>query len=70
MKDFKRLYPLFSLCGLNCGLCPMHLDNYCPGCGGGAGKINHVQLQGAASSVVELNTAICVTSILVKNMII
>lgn len=38
MKDFKRIYPLFSLCGLNCGLCPMHLDNYCPGCGGGAGN--------------------------------
>ena len=38
MKDFKRQYPLFSLCGLNCGLCPMHLGNYCPGCGGGAGN--------------------------------
>lgn len=29
---------LFSLCGLNCGLCPMHLDHYCPGCGGGEGN--------------------------------
>lgn len=38
MKNFRRNYPLFSLCGLNCGLCPMHLDNYCPGCGGGAGN--------------------------------
>lgn len=38
MKDFKREYTLFSLCGLNCGLCPMHLDNYCPGCGGGNGN--------------------------------
>ena len=38
MKDFKRQYPLFSLCGLNCGLCPMHMGNYCPGCGGGAGN--------------------------------
>lgn len=38
MKNFKRNYPLFSLCGLNCGLCPMHLNNYCPGCGGGAGN--------------------------------
>ena len=38
MKNFKRGYPLFSLCGLNCGLCSMHLDNYCPGCGGGAGN--------------------------------
>lgn len=33
MKDFNRSYPLFSLCGLNCGLCSMHIDNYCPGCG-------------------------------------
>jgi len=38
VKNFKRNHPLFSLCGLNCGLCPMHLDNYCPGCGGGVGN--------------------------------
>lgn len=38
MKDFTRLDLLFSLCGLNCGLCPMHLDGYCPGCGGGEGN--------------------------------
>jgi hypothetical protein len=38
MKNFIRGNPLFSLCGLNCGLCSMHLDNYCPGCGGGAGN--------------------------------
>ncbi len=38
MKNFKRGNLLFSLCGLNCGLCPMHLDNYCPGCGGGDGN--------------------------------
>ncbi|MGE5626753.1 MAG: DUF3795 domain-containing protein [Solirubrobacterales bacterium] len=38
MKDFKRKFPLFSLCGLNCGLCPMYLGNYCPGCGGGPGN--------------------------------
>jgi hypothetical protein len=38
MKNFKRNYTLFSLCGLNCGLCPMYLDNYCPGCGGGPGN--------------------------------
>lgn len=28
----------FSLCGLNCGLCPMHVDGRCPGCGGGEGN--------------------------------
>lgn len=38
MKGFIRQNLLFSLCGLNCGLCPMQLGNYCPGCGGGAGN--------------------------------
>lgn len=38
MKDFIRKDLLFSLCGLNCGLCPMHLDGHCPGCGGGEGN--------------------------------
>jgi hypothetical protein len=37
MQEYKREYPLFSLCGLNCGLCPRyHTDgkSKCPGCGG------------------------------------
>lgn len=38
LKDFIRNDLLFSLCGLNCGLCPMHLNGYCPGCGGGEGN--------------------------------
>ena len=38
MKDFVRDNLWFSLCGLNCGLCPMKLDGYCPGCGGGEGN--------------------------------
>ena len=38
MKGFNRKNQLFSLCGLNCGLCPMHLNKYCPGCGGGEGN--------------------------------
>ena len=38
MKDFNRSNLSFSLCGLNCGLCSMHLDGYCPGCGGGVGN--------------------------------
>lgn len=38
MKGFHRDNQLFSLCGLNCGLCPMHLNKYCPGCGGGEGN--------------------------------
>lgn len=35
MKNFKRCNPLFSLCGLNCGLCSMKIGGYCPGCGQG-----------------------------------
>lgn len=38
LKDFIRDNLWFSLCGLNCGLCPMKLDSYCPGCGGGEGN--------------------------------
>jgi hypothetical protein len=37
MKEYSRKYPLFSLCGLNCGLCPSYQSNSksaCPGCGG------------------------------------
>lgn len=37
MKGYTREHPEFSLCGLNCRLCPMHLGGYCPGCGGGEG---------------------------------
>lgn len=35
MKGFERENQLLSLCGLNCGLCPMFLGNYCGGCGNG-----------------------------------
>lgn len=38
MKDFIRKNLYFSLCGLNCSLCPMRLGEYCPGCGGGNGN--------------------------------
>jgi len=33
MKDFSRSNPYFSLCGLNCKLCPMNLAGHCSGCG-------------------------------------
>ncbi len=35
MKGFERENQLLSLCGLNCGLCPMFLGAYCGGCGNG-----------------------------------
>lgn len=38
MKGFTRADQSFSLCGLNCGLCPMKLDGHCPGCGGREGN--------------------------------
>ena len=38
MKHFQRECPAFSLCGLNCLLCPMHIGGWCPGCGGGEGN--------------------------------
>lgn len=37
MKEYKRAHPSFSLCGLNCALCPRHHtdgSSRCPGCGG------------------------------------
>jgi hypothetical protein len=37
MESYTRKYPLFSLCGLNCGLCPRYHTkgtSKCPGCGG------------------------------------
>ena len=44
LKDYKRTYPLFSLCGLNCGLCPRYQamgDSKCPGCGGEDFHLKH-----------------------------
>ncbi len=44
MQEYKRLYPLFSLCGLNCALCPRyHTDgsSKCPGCGGPEFHLKH-----------------------------
>lgn len=38
MKGFERQNQLFSLCALNCGLCPMFLNKNCPGCGSGEGN--------------------------------
>ena len=40
MKGFTRIETRFSLCGISCALCSMHLGGYCPGCGGGAGNQN------------------------------
>lgn len=44
MVEYKRDYPLFSLCGLNCGLCPRYHtkgESKCPGCGGKDFHLKH-----------------------------
>ncbi len=44
MKEDKRKYHLFSLCGLNCGLCPRYQtegSSKCPGCGGSDFHLKH-----------------------------
>lgn len=69
MKNFNRENPLFSLCGLNCGLCTMYLDHYCPGCGAVKG-IRHVRLQNAAYSVGKWNIAFNAASSLVNIILI
>lgn len=35
-SEFKRTDDLFSLCGLNCGLCPMQIRGGCSGCFNGS----------------------------------
>ena len=44
MKEYTREYPAFSLCGLNCGLCPRYQtdgSSKCPGCGGKDFHLKH-----------------------------
>lgn len=44
MEEYKRAAPLFSLCGLNCGLCPRYQtqgESKCPGCGGPDFHLKH-----------------------------
>ena len=44
MQPYSRAFPLFSLCGLNCGLCPQHQTqaaSRCPGCGGADFHLQH-----------------------------
>ena len=65
MKGFERKNQLFSLCGLNCGLCPMLLGNYCGGCGM---VINHAELRNVVLNMERLNIAMNADNIHAKNI--
>ncbi|UOO37647.1 DUF3795 domain-containing protein [Oscillospiraceae bacterium CM] len=62
MKAYKRDYPLFSLCGLNCGLCPRYQSksaSRCPGCGGQDFHLKHPSCAVIACSQKHDNVAYC-----------
>lgn len=62
MKEYKRDYPLFSLCGLNCGLCPRYQSrgtSKCPGCGGSDFHLKHPSCAVIACSKKHGNVAYC-----------
>lgn len=61
MEDRERAYPLFSACGLNCGLCPRYHtagSSKCPGCGGKGFSEKHPAC-GALSCAQRRGLAYC-----------
>ena len=67
MKGFNRQNQLFSLCGLNCGLCPMFLNKTVLAAAA-MKETRHAKLQDAAWSITVWNTAFSVMNTLVQNM--
>ena len=63
MKGFIRKNQLFSLCGLNCGLCPMLLGGHC----GAAMETSPALSPDAAWSRAHRNTAATARAIPVKS---
>jgi hypothetical protein len=62
MKEYKRDYPIFSLCGLNCGLCPRyHTDgaSKCPGCGGTDFYLKHPSCKVINCNLKRENVEFC-----------
>lgn len=60
-REYRRSEPLFSQCGLNCGLCPMyHIreESHCPGCGGRDG--HPAPYSGVPVSTAGWSSAPCV----------
>jgi hypothetical protein len=73
MKEYYRNYPLFSLCGLNCGLCPRYHTQGESKCPAAAAKIliksiRHAQLLTAIKNMIMLSIAACVLLIHVTNI--
>ena len=64
MKGFKRENQLLSLCGLNCGLCPMFSGNTVADA---EREINPAPLPNAVWNTGKLNTAMNVNNIPAKN---
>lgn len=62
MKDYKRKEPSFSLCGLNCALCPrFHTDgsSRCPGCGGPDFALKHPTCAVVTCNIKHDNVEFC-----------
>jgi hypothetical protein len=62
MEEYKREYFLFSLCGLNCGLCPRYQsrgESKCPGCGGKDFHLKHPTCSVITCSKKHSNTEYC-----------
>jgi hypothetical protein len=62
MKEFRREHPLFSLCGLNCCLCPRCQTDgksRCPGCGGEDFELKHPACSVASCSGRHDDVQLC-----------
>ena len=65
MKGFTRENQMFSLCGLNCGLCPMFIGNTAADA---EMEISHVRSRDAAWNTGHRNIVMNVNVIHVRNM--
>jgi len=62
MKEYKRRYASFSLCGLNCCLCPRYQidgSSKCPGCGGEDFSIKHPSCRVITCNEKQDNVEFC-----------
>lgn len=62
MKEYEREYPIYALCGLNCGLCARYQtegESKCPGCGGLNFHMKHPSCSVIACSKKHNNVEFC-----------